>query len=79
MKKFEYFKQLRAFGIKEKDAISMTEQSAGLYGEGEDEEFGRKVEKLASDAVMNFQLWLHCKEGENYWDKLHTKLVAKGL
>jgi hypothetical protein len=74
MKKFEYYKHLRSFGIEEKDAISMTEQADDSCGGGI-----RTQMEFASGQIMNFAEWYNTKEGESYWDSLFRKFEEKEI
>ena len=75
MKKLEFYEHLRSLGIKEKKALSMAKQSE--EGDGETNGVGRTNYTDAAQAVLGFMSWSETEEGDDYWNKMHDKELAK--
>ncbi len=69
MKKFDFYLKLRALGIDEALAVSMTTQSSKR---GREE---AQVEDNAADAILAFADWEQTTEGYTYW---HTRYNEAG-
>lgn len=66
MKKLEYYKQLRSFGISEDHATRMTNQS-----------IKRPNDVSASEHVLGFATWDATEEGHDYWNETYESYLPK--